>query len=151
MRISEILSPHRVWVAGPGELNDRAAVLTELAELLAPAAGLSSATIATQLTAREELQSTAIGSGVAVPHARSSEFGQRLGALILARDGVPFDANGEPAQIILGVIGPAEDTKGHLQLLTNVARLLRNATVRRSLVEAEDGQEAYGLISAAEA
>lgn len=151
MRMTSILAPGRIRIAAAGDPTDKAATLFQLANLLAPEVDIPAESISRQLSAREELQSTAIGSGVAVPHARSEDFPKRCGALILTARGIAFGTQGESAHIVFGVIGPAEDTKGHLQLLTNIARTLRDASVRDSLVAATDAQSAYELLVAADA
>ena len=98
------------------------------------------------------MQSTAIGSGVAVPHARFAGIDQQFGALILLPQGVDFDSiDGAPVKIVLGVIGPHGQIRQHLQLLTAISRVLRDGHLRRQLVDALDGEQAYSLLAQAEA
>lgn len=151
MRVCEVLSRECVKLASPGMMQDRAEVMLCLAELLSAPASLSAANIVTELTAREQLQSTAIGSGVAVPHARFDSIGRQFGAMIVAPAGVEFGAiDGAPVQIILGVIGPQGQIKRHLQLLTAISRVLRDSQVRRAIIESTDGAQAFELLNAAE-
>jgi len=129
MILNELLSPTRVHVHAriDGPLEKRAAIET-LASLLASERA-SEETIRQVLQEREDLQSTGIGEGVAIPHAALSELEAQSAALLI----VPKRATGE-----------------HLKTLARVSRLLRSKVFREQLIAAPDGPTAYELIAAEE-
>ncbi len=78
------------------------------------------------LLKREELGSTAIGGGVAVPHALSSEIDRAIGALAEFPEGVEFGAlDGQPVRRVWLLLSPLNQRGEHLRLLESVARRLR--------------------------
>jgi len=94
---------------------------------------------------REELGSTGIGQGVAVPHTRHSTVNRLLGTVALSRRGVDFAAlDGEPVDILFLLISPPNQPGDHLRALENISRhlkdehfvnFLRNAKTRETVIE----------------
>ena len=94
------------------------------------------------LVRREERQSTAIGHGVAIPHAGCRELDEPLIAIALAPGGVDFDApDEEPIRIFFLLLSPPGQSSTHIKLLARIARLMRLSEAREALLEAEDGHE----------
>jgi len=87
---------------------------------------------------REALGSTAIGRGVAVPHARSALIGER--AVLVARSvrGIDFDApDGEPVHLFFLIVAPSvESDPIYLRLLADIVRAVRLTRVRQRLLGA---------------
>jgi PTS system fructose-specific IIA component/PTS system nitrogen regulatory IIA component len=78
------------------------------------------------LLKREELGSTAIGSGFAVPHAKIDWINDCFAAIALAPDGIPFDAlDGNPVHTIVVIASPKSRPGDHLRMLECVSRVLR--------------------------
>jgi len=151
MILNELLSPTRVHVHAriDGPLEKRAAIET-LASLLASERA-SEETIRQVLQEREDLQSTGIGEGVAIPHAALSELEAQSAALLIVPAGVSFDAiDGGNVFLLFSVIGPKRATGEHLKTLARVSRLLRSKVFREQLIAAPDGPTAYELIAAEE-
>jgi PTS system nitrogen regulatory IIA component len=94
---------------------------------------------------REELGSTGIGQGVAVPHTRHPTVSRLIGTVALSRRGVDFAAlDGEPVDIFFLLISPPNQPGDHLRALENISRhlkderfvsFLRQAKTRESVVE----------------
>lgn len=148
MRLPEILTPQRILIDRTGSLTqDKGAVLDRLAELLAPAFGLKPEDVRGPLGEREQLQSTGIGDGVAIPHTALERAEQQTAALILCPQGVGFEAiDGAPVHIVFGVVGPKRAASEHLKILAKVSRLLRSAETRQRLLASGTGEQAYSLI-----
>jgi fructose-specific phosphotransferase system IIA component len=97
---------------------------------------------------REELGSTGIGQGVAVPHTRHPSVNRLVGTVALSRRGVDFTAlDGEPVDIIFLLISPPNQPGDHLRALENISRhlkderfvsFLRQARTREHVVELLD-------------
>jgi mannitol/fructose-specific phosphotransferase system IIA component (Ntr-type) len=94
---------------------------------------------------REELGSTGIGQGVAVPHTRHPTVNRLIGTVALSRRGVDFAAlDGEPVDIFFLLISPPNQPGDHLRALENISRhlkderfvsFLRQSQTRESVIE----------------
>lgn len=148
MRLTDLLSAERVVVRrGEGALDDKRSAIALLARLLAEGSGLAPSVVARVLEEREELQSTGIGDGVAIPHGAVADLERQCAALLIAPDGIGFDAiDGEDVNLLFSVIGPKRATGEHLKTLARVSRLLRNRAFRERLLAAEDGRAAFDLL-----
>ncbi len=137
--LAELLDPRRVNLALKAQ--DKVGVLRELAELLGRD-GEDPSAIVEVLWAREQLASTGVGSGVAVPHGRLQGLGTIRAALGVHPRGVAFDAvDGEPVQVFVAILAPEDRPSQHLKLLAEVSRVLRREEVRRCLRGAQDFDE----------
>src|SRR6185369_8500174 len=99
------------------------------------------------LLAREQLQSTGIGEGVAIPHGALPQLAEQVAALLIVPDGVEFQAIDDASvRILFGVITPKRATGEHLKTLARVSRLLRNKDFRAQLIGSVSGQAVFELI-----
>ena len=96
---------------------------------------------------RELLGSTAIGKGVAVPHARVEGVTGILVAFGFSEQGVEFHAlDGAPVHMIFLVLGPKEGADGYLTVLQHISRLVQNDDFRRFVARADSVQGVVDLI-----
>lgn len=146
MRISEILTPERVAVDLPA--GSKKAVLEKLAELISAAVPqLTRVEVFNGLIARERLGSTGLGHGVAIPHCRVNHSDQAIGAVVLSREGVDFDAaDNAPCDLFFGLAVPAESTEEHLAVLAQLASLFNEQEFRDSLRRVDSAQELFEFI-----
>ncbi len=123
-------------------------VLKELVQTLSSAHGLkNSSGILEALLEREELGSTGIGQGIAIPHGKSDAVGKVVAAMGISKRGIEFDAlDGEPAFIFFMMIAPSNSAGIHLKILAKISRLLKDKFFRQALREAKTPQEALKLI-----
>ena len=97
---------------------------------------------------REKLQSTGIGDGVAIPHCALDTADSQALALLLCPRGVEFEAiDGEPVEIVFGVVGPKRATGEHLRTLARISRLLREPTTIEKLKAAKDRAALYSVLT----
>ncbi len=83
---------------------------------------------------REELGSTGIGRGVAVPHTKHPSVDRLIGAVAVSHTGVDFDSlDGEQVQLFFLLVSPPDRPGDHLRALENISRQLRNDTFCRFL------------------
>ncbi|MCX7806341.1 MAG: PTS sugar transporter subunit IIA [Planctomycetota bacterium] len=88
---------------------------------------------------REDLGSTGIGMGVAVPHAKHDSVSGLVGAFARSKKGVAFDAlDGEPVYVIFLLLSSKSASGSHLEALAYISRLLRDDNFVRFLKEAKD-------------
>jgi nitrogen PTS system EIIA component len=152
MRLSDILTKDRILVDREGALSSKATALHALARLLGTAVAAPEAEVLALLLEREQLQSTGIGDGVAIPHSALEHAEGQAGALLLFPKGLDFDAiDGRPVHIVFGVVGPKRATGEHLRTLARISRLLRDDSTRKQLANAESSEAAYALIESHDA
>jgi nitrogen PTS system EIIA component len=91
------------------------------------------------LMAREALGSTAIGQGVAIPHAKCDCVDQLIAAFGISKKGVDFDSlDGELAYIFFLLVAPQDSAGPHLKALARISRLLKSKYFRDSLRTCQD-------------
>jgi PTS system nitrogen regulatory IIA component len=131
---------------------DKSELLRRLAAEAASRLGRPEQEILDALEGRERLGSTALGRGIALPHARLPGLGSHLA--ILARLGRPieFDArDGEPVDLVFLVLWPEEAAEGFLPALSGICRVLRGTQFPRELRRAKSAEEALALLHGADA
>lgn len=102
------------------------------------------------LVAREKLGPTGIGCGVAIPHGRLSGLSTAACVLIQLDHPIDFDApDKQPVDLIFGLFVPEKATEEHLQLLSSLATLFCNPTLREQMRRAEDAGTLYELVTTA--
>ncbi len=100
------------------------------------------------LMARESLGSTAIGQGVAIPHAKCDCADSLVAAFGLSKKGVDFDSlDGEPAYIFFLLVAPQDSAGPHLKALARISRLLKDKYFRDSLRACAEDKTIIKIIS----
>lgn len=143
MPFADLLCHQRIGrISGP---VDRDGVIERLAALLARPVeghGLAAAAVAERLRERERLASTALGHGVAIPHARIGGLDRARGAFVLLDHGVSYAApDGEPVDLVFAMAVPEDEVAGHLAHLGEIAERFSDADFRASLRAADDDRE----------
>lgn len=100
---------------------------------------------------REELGSTGIGQGVAVPHTRYTKVNRLLGTVALSRHGVDFAAlDGEPVDILFLLISPPNQPGDHLRALENISRHLKSERFVSFLRQSRTREQVLDLLDEAD-
>ena len=100
---------------------------------------------------REELGSTGIGRGVAVPHTKHPSVQKLVGTVGVSPEGVDFDSlDGEPVQLFFLLISPPERPGDHLRALENISRQLRNESFCRFLKQSSSSEDIHQLLQEAD-
>ncbi len=146
MNIRDFLSAHDVAI--DVAVSNKQKVLLELASKAGARLRLAPDHILAELSKREELGSTGVGDGVAIPHARFPEIDKTFGMLFRLRQPIDFDAlDGKPIDLVFLLLLP-ESTKGEqLSALACVARKLRNPAITADLRHARDGAQILRLLA----
>jgi PTS system fructose-specific IIC component len=131
---------------------DKEEAVEELVDLLVRAGRVSDREgVIDAVMDRERQQTTGIGSGVAVPHAKHKSITQLTAALGTSRDGIEFDAvDDKPVKVVFLILARENDPGPHIRALAEIARLLQIPGFYRKLVEAETDDELLSLIAAEE-
>ena len=111
------------------EARDREGVLREMTvRLEARHASVAGDGLLEKLLKREDLGTTAIGQGVAIPHCRTKNVKTPILVLGLSREGVPFGSvDGEPAYVFFLLVSPQDNPNAGLRLLASIAALNRGS------------------------
>lgn len=115
-------------------------VIEELVELLAKKnVILDKKATLDSLYEREELGSTGVGQGIAIPHSKTKGVKDLVAAFGVSKDGVDFDAlDGEPVNIFFLLLAPEGAAGLMLKALARVSNFLKNKYYRRKILEAKD-------------
>lgn len=137
-RIASWLQPQDILLEV--DVRDRPHALEVAAEAIGRAHGLDPAPICRALWRREQIGSTALGEGFAIPHARISGIARPLTLFIRTKLAIAFDApDGKPVSDVLVIMVPADGANDdHLQLLALVSRLFSDRGFRAQLHSAPD-------------
>lgn len=147
MNKAELLVPARALCQQ--DIASKKRALEILSELIAESdEELIARDIFNCLVAREKLGSTGLGHGVAIPHGRMPEIGSAVAAAITLKAGVDFDApDGEPVDLVVGLIVPEESTDEHLHILARLAQAFSDSDAVRSVREAPSPEQLSKLLS----
>jgi PTS system fructose-specific IIA component/PTS system nitrogen regulatory IIA component len=100
---------------------------------------------------REELGSTGIGKGVAVPHTKHLSVDKLVATIALSKDGVEFASlDGEDVHILFLLVSPPDRPGDHLRALENISRHLRNDNFCNFLRQAQSAQAVVELLEEAD-
>ncbi len=147
MILTQILQPTCVKV--PLEGKDKNSVIMELVDLL-DENGLiqDKEAVADAVFTRERTRSTGIGSGIAIPHGKSSAVRELVMALGIASDPIDFDSvDKRPVSIVILLVSPLDQTGPHIQALARISRLMLDEDFKRALESAPSARAAYDLMS----
>ena len=146
MKISDLLSQADVMF--DVRATNKRLLLQELAAKAAASLGLNLEQIAPYLLKREDLGSTGIGRGVAIPHARLPDLPRPFGIFAKLKQPIDFDAiDGQPVDIVFALLLPAAADSGQLGPLALVARTLRPPENLVRLRNAKNASELYSAIA----
>lgn len=100
---------------------------------------------------REQLGSTGIGRGVAVPHAKHSAVSRPVGTVGVSRNGVDFESlDGAPVHLLFALVSPPERSADHLSVLEYVSRQLRNDLFCKLLRQSKSAEEIWQILQEAD-
>jgi mannitol/fructose-specific phosphotransferase system IIA component (Ntr-type) len=135
MILSQIL--HDQSVLTPLESRTRSGVFEEMAKLIVASGRIKDPkAVRKAFESREKTGPTAVGKGVAIPHARTDKLDTMVAAIGIAPAGLDWPTpDGEPVRIVVALAGPAGRPAEHLKALSHTAGLLRKEDVRKKLVE----------------
>ncbi len=147
MKIIDYLSPDDVLPALASRTQH--SVLEEFAGHLARMGRIRVASaLVDALVERENLGSTGIGHGVAIPHGRLKGLSDILIAFGRSLAGVPFDAHdGQPVHLFFLLVAPEDSAGLHLKALARISRIVKSPDCRKALMNAPDREAIYQVIS----
>jgi PTS system nitrogen regulatory IIA component len=146
MTIAEIIAADRVVVGL--RVADKAQLLLELAGRAAIALGIDRHVIFDALQGRENLGSTGLGKGFALPHARLDALSEPFALFIRLARPIDFAAiDDRPVDLVILLLGPADNGNQHLATLAALSRPLRDAAFVQKLRHAPDAAAVHRLLA----
>ena len=147
MKISDFLTPTNVMF--DVRAGDKSRLLHQLSTLAAAELGLDAADVSKQIAKREELGSTGVGNGVALPHARLKGFKSPFGLLARLHHGIDFEAiDDQPVDIVFLLLLPDTPNEAQLNALACVARALRDPRALERVRDATQREDIFRAVSA---
>ena len=146
MNINDMLSADALLINF--ESTSKKHLLNKLCELAEKKISVNSRSLLENLTKREKLGSTAVGNGIAIPHANVSNIEKPYVFVATLVNGLDFNAtDDQPVDIIFLLIAPNNDGSEHLQALALISRLLRNSELTTKLRGCKSTEAALAVIS----
>jgi len=101
------------------------------------------------LREREEIMSTGIGFGIAIPHAKISTINEMAFAVGISRGGIDFDSmDGEPVHLVILVAAGERQHKEYLRLLSNIMSILKKDNVKDSIIQSSTPDQVIEIFRA---
>ena len=146
MQIMDFLSPNAIKMSL--ESKTKKDVIKELVELLVQSGKVKDKKKMTQtLIEREDLGSTGIGQGIAIPHGKSDTVTDLAAAFGLSPEGIGFESlDGEPVNIFFLLVAPEGAAGAHLKALARISSLLKDKYFRKSLISAKTPEDVMKVI-----
>lgn len=136
------------------EATEKKAVIRAMASSLLEAKKINAAdydSIVEAILKREELGSTGIGRGVAVPHTKHPSIEKLIGTVAISTHGVNFDSlDGEKVHLLFLLVSPPDRPGDHLRALENISRQLRDDTFCRFLKQSKNPDDVWQLLEEAD-
>lgn len=121
-------------------------VLSALAERASALTGAPAEVIRDTLLDREQLGSTGVGKGVAIPHGKIDGLTHVVGVLARLDAPVDFDAvDDQPVDLVFLLLAPTNASAAHLKALAKVSRLLRDEEARQALRGAKTAEALFAI------
>jgi len=145
MKIHKLINPENVYL--DLEASEVKSALAAVADVFSPGLELEPERVVEALVEREELGSTSVGEGFAIPHCKTQGLEQIGIALARFNGGIDFGGTGhDPVRFVFVVLSPPDQPAAHLQVLSQIARVLKRRELRSELLSAADASEVVSAI-----
>lgn len=134
--------------------EDKEGVIREIIQALVDAEKIAEEDVESIFKAvmkREELGSTGIGRGIAVPHTKHPSVSNLVGAVAVSEEGIGFNSlDGENVQVFFMLISPPDQPGDHLRALENISRQLRDETFCMFLKQCRTNEDIWQILEEAD-
>ena len=146
MEIADLLVPR--GILAQLRVGNKKAALQEIVRRAAAMTGVAERRLYDALAERERRESTGIGRGIAIPHAKLAELSSLIGLFARLERPIPFEAiDDQPVDLVFVLLAPAASGAEHLRALARVSRLLRDATICQKLRGTDNADALYALLT----
>ncbi len=152
MKFSDFIAPKAIQAVLSS--TSKETVVGELVDALVDSGNVKAADredIIRAIMKREELGSTGIGRGIAVPHTKHAGVDRLVGTVGVSPEGIEFDSlDGQKAQLFFLLVSPPDRPGDHLRALENISRQLRDDTFCRFLKQSKTKEDILQLLEEAD-
>lgn len=104
--------------------------------------------ILNKLMEREELATTGLADGIAIPHCSFADVEVFTTGLLIFPDGIGFDAlDGKKTHLVFYIIAPENQRSRHIVLLSSISRIAKDKKLLKKIITAKDPKEVHGLLT----
>ncbi len=130
------------------EANDKLSAIEELARAFEKTDLCTDIdSLVNALKEREEIMSTGIGAGIAIPHAKIASVREMAFAVGISEKGIDFDSmDGHPVNLIILVIAGEKQHKDYLMLLSNIMAILKKEPVKEKIIKSSTSEEILEIL-----
>jgi len=148
--LTNFLTPARVRI--PLRARSKEEMLRELVQIVAQEDRIQDLEdVLRAVREREQVLSTGIGNGVAIPHGKSAAVPDLRIAAGVAAEPIDFDAlDGQPVRLFFLLVGPESAAGTHIKVLSRISRLIRKESIRDQLLAARNAEEFCEVLKRAE-
>ena len=134
----------------PLEAKTKPDVIKELVDVLKKAGKIEDAeSVFRAVMLRENMGSTGLEKGIAVPHAKTHKVNNLVLAIGVSPEGIDFDSlDGEPSKLFFLLIATPQQAGPHIEALSEIARLTRSSNFYKLLLNAKTPKEIVEIFSA---
>jgi PTS system nitrogen regulatory IIA component len=144
--ISRILPPSNILL--DLEVTSKKRVFEQVGLLFENNHGIARSIVFDSLFSRERLGSTGLGQGVAVPHGRIKGLTDAIAAFVRLAQPIAFEApDGKPVQMLVFLMVPEQATQLHLEILSELAQMLSNRSLRDALLIEPSASAIHALLT----
>jgi nitrogen PTS system EIIA component len=141
-RISSLLPPGHV--ALDLDVSSKKRLFEQIGLLFENSRQIPRARVFDSLFDREKLGSTGLGYGVAIPHGRLKALKDTVCAFVRTKAPIPFESpDAQPVRLVFTMLVPEHATEQHLEILSELAQMFSDPTLRTKLLEAGDASAAH--------
>ncbi len=146
MELQEILAADAI--VPDSKSTNKKRLFKEIATLGSKIIGVECVDLQDALIEREDLGTTAMGNGIAIPHARIDGIEKVTGAFFKLENKIDFDApDRQPVDLVFALFAPNDDGSEHLRALARISRVLREASTRDKLRSTDDPEALYAILT----
>lgn len=145
MEMQQILSPQAVVASS--KVTSKKKLFREIAIFGSESVGIDCHELQDALIEREDLGTTAMGGGIAIPHARIEGLEEVKGVFFRLDEPIDFNASDrQPVDLVFALFAPKDDSAYHLRALALISRILRNPQTREELRSTTDPEAIYAIL-----
>ena len=146
MLLSDYVKGENIIIDFKGD--DKNTLIKEMSEVLTVSGGvIGKEEFIEGIMKREEIESTAIGNGVAIPHTRGEFCKQLTISIAKIKEGIDFNAIDEkPVYLVFMIAAPAEAKKEYLQVIAKIARFLKSENNKKKILDANTKDDVLQVI-----
>ena len=146
MKISEILIPQTIQVAQ--RVSNKIELIDTLIDLACKTGKvIDKHIVKSEVLKREEIMSTGIGDGIAIPHAKSNYVSDTICSIVILNESVEYNAiDGQPINIAFMLLGRENNVGSHLRILSKISRFLSSKNNIENLIKCKTPKDVYDYL-----